>query len=116
MDWMMMLYLISSLIIVAAISFWVGRKMVRPDERHLFSVQLAVLGFGLISSGTALQFPHLPVSPPPLLDRLLEPLGFVFVVAGMAVLFILFCLSRGLAANLDKPTADRENSMGEYLR
>jgi polyferredoxin len=116
MDWMTMLYLISSLFIVAAISFWVRKSMLRPNGRHLLSVQLAVLGFGLISSGTALQFPHLPVSPPPLLDRLLEPLGFVFVVAGVAVLFILFCISRGLAPNIDKPSADRENSMGEYLR
>ena len=116
MDWITTLYFIGSVILIAAISFWLRKSMLRPNGKHSFSVQLAVLGFALITSGTALQLNRAPITPQPLIDRLLESFGFLFVVAGMAVLFILFCVSRGFAPALSKPPAERENSVGEYLR
>ena len=116
MDWITALYFSSSVTIVAAISFWLRSKMLRWNGRNSLWIQLGVVGFALIMCGTAMQLNHAPITPQPLVERLLDSFGFLFVVAGMTVLFILFCLSRGPAPTTGKPTLERENSMGEYLR
>lgn len=115
MAWITMVYCTGCVIIIAAVSFWLRSKMLRRSERDSLWVQLAVVGFALITSGTALQLNHPPTYPDMPVMRLLDSFGSLFVVAGMIVLFILFCLSRGMAV-AGKPITERENSMGEYLR
>jgi len=118
MDSITTVCVLGSLVMIAAISFWLRKSMLRSNGGYSLSVsvQLAVLGFALITSGAALQLNRVRMTPEPIIERLLDSFGFLFVVAGLAVLFILFCLSRGFTPPLSKPTAERENSVGEYLR
>jgi hypothetical protein len=117
MDWITALYFSSSVTIVAAISLWLRSIMLRSNGANFLCVQLAVVGFALITSGTILwQLNYEPRYFPGPGTRLLHSFGFLFVVAGLIVLFILSCLSRGRAPAVSKPTAEHENSMGEYLR
>lgn len=115
MDWITTLYWIGCTIIVLTISLWLHSRMLRSNGKNSLWAQLAVLGFALITSGTTLQLNHPSIYPPALAMRLLDAFGILAVVAGVIVLFILFCISRGMPL-IAKPTPERETFVGEYLR
>src|SRR5215813_9123869 len=91
MDWIPTLYWIGcAIVIIVTISLWLS-SILRSSGRNSLWVQLAVLGFTLVTSGTTLLLNH---APPSLLARLLDAFGTLAIVAGLVVLFILSCISR----------------------
>ena len=121
MFWSTGTFIVAGLMIVIAISLWLESRLVHLRQASLFA-QLAVLGFTLIGAGNVAVQGHESSYPLTPLSSLVSDMGWLLTVLGMAILYILFCLSR--AAGNDaaqgfrtgKTNGEHEHTMGEYLR
>jgi hypothetical protein len=117
MNWSMIIFVICAVALLCALSMFLGSTLAAIDGRKFPLHKLGVAGFALVIIGSAVLQERPNVYPLPPGFALVDNLGGLVLISGLAFLFILFCvsrtaLSRGSGENGNAP----KNPIREFLK